>query len=251
MTTRILSGLLFALTVPVCALGPPSDIRNTVLADYKTHFRMPKFKSRREWEAHRIHLQRQILAAAGLSPLPVKSPLHSQVLRTFDYVDYSVQVVLIETLPGYFLGGNLYLPVNRKSPAPAVLIPHGHWKQGRLEDQPSYSVPALGINLARQGYIAFAYDMTGYNDTRQTPHSFGSPVHALWSFHPMGLQLWNSIRALDYVQSLPGVDPNRLAITGASGGGSQTIFLAAVDDRIKVAAPVNMVSAHMQGGDPC
>jgi dienelactone hydrolase len=143
------------------------------------------------------------------------------------------------------------LPANQQVRAPAVLIPHGHWKQGRLEDQPSYSVPALGINLARQGYVAFAYDMTGYNDTRQTPHSFGSPAHALWSFHPMGLQLWNSIRALDYLQSLPVVDGDRIAVTGASGGGSQTIFLTAVDDRVKVAAPVNMVSAHMQGGDPC
>ncbi len=93
--------------------------------------------------------------------------------------------------------------------------------------------------------------MVGYNDTRQTPHSFESPIHALWSFHPMGLQLWNSIRALDYLQSLPEIDSGRLAVTGASGGGSQTIFLTAVDDRIKVSAPVNMVSAEMQGGDPC
>src|SRR6185436_4188014 len=103
-------------------------------------------------------------SAAGLTPMPPKPPLHPQVIRTHEYMDYSIQVILIETLPGYFLGGNMYLPANQKGPAPAVLIPHGHWKQGRLEDQPSYSVPALGINLARQGYVAFAYDMTGYND---------------------------------------------------------------------------------------
>ena len=205
---------------PAWPLGPAADARNTTLPDYKTHFHMPPFKSRKEWEAHRTHLRRQILAAAGLSPLPVKSALHPQVVRTFDYADYSIQVVLLETLPGYFLGGNLYLPAHPKEPAPAVLIPHGHWKQGRLEDQPSYSVPALGIHLARQGYVAFAYDMTGYNDTRQTPHSFGGPAQTLWSFHPMGLELWNSIRALDYLQSLPVVDGNRLAVTGASGGGS-------------------------------
>jgi dienelactone hydrolase len=183
--------------------------------------------------------------------MPAKTPLRPKVLRRLEYRDYSIDVILLETLPGYFLGGNLYRPVGKKLPAPAVLIPHGHWKRGRLEDQPSYSVPALGINLARQGYIAFAYDMVGFNDTRQTPHSFGGWSEELWSFSPMGLQLWNSIRALDYLQSLPDVEAHRIAATGASGGGTQTFLLAAVDERVGFAAPVNMVSAYMQGGDPC
>jgi dienelactone hydrolase len=112
-------------------------------------------------------------------------------------------------------------------------------------------VPALGINLARQGYVVFAYDMVGFNDTQQTPHSFGGWTEVLWSFHPMGLQLWNSIRALDFLQSLPDVDSRRIAATGGSGGASQTFLLAAVDERVRYVAPVNMVSAHMQGGDPC
>jgi dienelactone hydrolase len=220
-------------------------------ADYKTHFKLPVYQSRKQWETRRQELQQQILSAAGLLPLPAKTPLHPKVVRRLEYEDYAIEVILLETLPGYFLGGNLYLPLGKKTPAPAVLIPHGHWKRGRLEDLPSYSVPALGINLARQGYLAFAYDMVGFNDTRQTSHSFGGWSEALWGFNPMGLQLWNSIRSVDYLQSRPGVDGRRIAITGASGGGSQTFLLAAVDDRIGFAAPVNMVSAYMQGGDPC
>jgi dienelactone hydrolase len=233
------------------AAVPKSDVRNTETAGYKTHFKMPDYTSRKQWEDRRSSLRQQILSAAGLLPMPLKAPLRPQIVRRLDYQDYSIEVVLIETLPGYYLGGNLYRPVGKTVPAPAVLVPHGHWKRGRLEDNPSYSVPALGINLARQGYVAFAYDMVGYNDTKQTPHSFGGWPEDLWSFHPMGLQLWNSIRALDFLQSLPDVDPHRIAATGASGGGTQTFLLAAVDDRVRFVAPVNMVSAHMQGGDPC
>ena len=229
----------------------PSDSRDTDLPDYKTHFKMPEYKSRKEWEPRRQDLQQQILSAAGLLPMPAKTPLRPRVVRHLEYSGYTIEVVLIETLPGYFLGGNLYRPAGKKQASPAVLIPHGHWKRGRLEDQPSYSVPALGINLARQGYIAFAYDMVGFNDTRQTPHSFGGWGEVLWGFSPMGLQLWNSIRAVDYLQSLPDVDGHRIAATGASGGGSQTFLLAAVDERVGFAAPVNMISAYMQGGDPC
>lgn len=245
----LLAAVLAPLPLP--AEVPDSDVRESEPPDFNSHFKMLEYGSRKQWEARRQELQRQILSAAGLLPMPVKSALHPNVVRHLDYGDYAIETILLETLPGYFLGGNLYLPVGRKSPGPAVLIPHGHWNRGRLEDLPSYSVPALGINLARQGYIAFAYDMVGFNDTRQTPHSFGDWPETLWAFSPMGLQLWNSIRAVDYLQSLHGVDGRRIAVTGASGGGSQTFLLAAVDERIAAAAPVNMVSAYMQGGDPC
>jgi dienelactone hydrolase len=105
--------------------------------------------------------------------------------------------------------------------------------------------------MARQGYVVFAYDMIGYNDTIQTSHEFGGQREQLWSFTPLALQLWNSIRALDFLLSLEGVDPERVGITGASGGGTQTMLLTAVDDRIRFSAPVNMVSAIMQGGCVC
>lgn len=244
---------LAVVLVAISAWGeiPEVDVRNAEVPDHKTHFRMPQYKSRQEWLDRKDHLRKQILAAAGLLPMPTKTPLHAAFVKHTDYGDYSIDAVLLETYPGYFLGGNLYRPAKLHSPAPALLLPHGHWKGGRLENQPSYSVPALGINLARQGYFAFAYDMVGFNDTRQTSHSFKGWVEDLWGFHPLGLQLWNSIRALDFLESLHEVDAKRIGVTGASGGATQTILLAAVDDRVKVAVPVNMVSAYMQGGDPC
>lgn len=158
-------------------------------------------------------------------------------------------------MPGFWLGGNLYRPLGKPAPAggfPAIVSPHGHWNYGRLEVGATENGPARAINLAQQGYVVFAYDMVGYNDTVQTPHDFGtSPDEQLWDFGPFSLQLWNSIRAVDFVESLPGVNPKMIGATGASGGGTQTFTLTAVDDRIQFAAPVNMVSGLMQGGSLC
>src|SRR5438552_18547459 len=90
--------------------------------------------------------------------------------------------------------------------------------------------------------------MAGYDDTMQTPREFGGPREQLWSFGSLGLQLWNSIRALDFLQSLPDVDPERIAMTGESGGCTQTFLLTAVDYRVTISVPVNMISGIMQGG---
>src|SRR5438270_888288 len=113
------------------------------------------------------------------------------------------------------------------------------------------SVPARAINLAQQGYVVFAYDQVGYNDTIQTPHDFGGRKEDLWSFGPLGVQLWNGIRAVDFIESLPGVNRAKIGATGASGGATQTFLLAAVDDRIQFSAPANMISAIYQGGAMC
>lgn len=230
---------------------PDIDHRLVEVANTNTHFSFPSYRGLDEWRDRQLHLRRQILSAAGLLPLPPRTPLSAMVFDRIDCGDYTIEKVLLQTLPGYYLGGNLYRPGRRSGRFPAVLSPHGHWSRGRIENIKNYSVPALGVNLARQGYVVFAYDMVGYNDTRQTPHNFGGWREQLYAFTPMGLQLWNSIRAVDFLQSLPDVDPDRIGATGASGGGTQTFLLAAVDARVRVAAPVNMISSIMQGGDPC
>jgi Acetyl xylan esterase (AXE1) len=227
---------------------PAQDLRNTVLAG-NTHYKMPVFATREAWLERAAFLRKQILASAGLLPMPEKRPLNAQVFGKLERDGYTVEKVLLETLPGFYLGGNLYRPRGRQGPFPGVVSPHGHWHYGRLENTALVSVPGRAISFARQGYVVFTYDMVGQNDTNQVPHDWLDARQDLWNIgSSMGIHLWNSIRATDFLTSLPDVDPNRISATGASGGGTQTFFLMAVDDRIKVAAPVNMISATSQGG---
>jgi dienelactone hydrolase len=250
---RAIASLLLMSGLATAGQIPDRDSRNTDLPDGQTHFRMPVFTDREAWLARAAFLRKQILSGAGLLPMPEKTPIHAELFGKLEHEDYTVEKVLLETYPGFYLGGNLYRPRGKQGPFPGVASPHGHWDYGRLENQPLVSVPARCINMARQGYVVFTYDMVGYNDTNQLPHGdrgprMGGPREDLWSISIMGLQLRDSIRAVDFLMSLPDVDPGRIAVTGASGGGTQTFYLMAVDDRVKVAAPVNMVSFISQGG---
>jgi hypothetical protein len=226
----------------------------------------PKIDSRQEWQARAKEIREHVLVCCGLWPLPEKTPLHAQIFGKVERDGYSIERVYIETLPGFYLGGNLYRPLGHgNGPFPAILNPHGHWKEGRLGESKDGCTAGRCITLARQGMIAFTYDMVGYNDTifadysgatpqnhHQRHHSFAtSHDNLLWNISLMGLQTWNSIRALDFIASLPDADTRRLACTGESGGGTQTFMLGSVEDRLAAQAPVVMVSHTMQGGCLC
>ncbi len=211
----------------------------------------PQFTSRAAWNIRAAHIRELVLASAGLLPMPDRTPLGANVFGDLTRPDYIVSKVYFESLPGFFVAGNLYRPIG-EGPFPAILSPHGHWAYGRLENSAIASVPGRAINLARQGFVVFTYDMIGYNDSPQLEHrEFGGPREKLWGLSIAGLQLWNGIRALDFLESLPYVRRDRIGATGASGGGTQVFLLAAVDQRVAVAAPVNMISLHMQGGCLC
>ncbi len=252
MQSRTARWVLTLITASIVAPAqvPEFDSRNTGIRHTDGKYSVPPY-SRSEWEDRSAFLRKQILFSAGLLPLPAKAPLNPRIGEVIEHADYSVTSVLLETYPGYFLGGNLYRPVGSQGPHPAVVSPHGHWRYGRFENSELNSVPSRAINFARQGYVVFAYDMVGWNDTMQTPHGFGGPREKLWLFGPLGLQLWNSVRVVDYLAALPDVDRSRIGVTGASGGATQAFLLAAVDDRIGYSAPVNMVSFQMQGGSAC
>lgn len=232
--------------------------------DLNTPRDFPLISSRQEWEARAGQIREQVLVSCGLWPLPEKTPLQARVFGKIERDDYSVEKVYFQTYPGFYLAGNLYRPLGRgRGPFPGILNPHGHWKEGRLVNTKEGSVPARCISFARQGMIAFAYDMVGFNDTRfgdsptnrpfyEVHRQFGTNrTDLLCNISLMGLQTWNSIRALDFLASLPDVDRKRLACTGASGGGTQTFMLGAVEDRLAAQAPVVMVSHTMQGGCSC
>ncbi len=248
-----LAVLSVGLALAVSLLGQVRpDARNVKLPDANSRFEFQAPATLDAWKLRRDALRQQILSAAGLYPLMPRGRVPVEVTRKRDQKEYRIWTLLVETLPGYFIGAELYLPpATMRGPYPVVLSPHGHWKQGRLTHREDYSVPSLAINLAAQGYLVLTWDMAGYGDAHQLPHDFITKSRQLWSFSPMGLQLWNSLRMVDYAESLPGADRRRIAVTGASGGGTQTFLLTAVDDRVRLSAPVNMISSNMQGGDPC
>ena len=129
----------------------------------------PQFASRAGWNIRAAHLRELVLASAGLLPMPDRTPLNAQVFGEITHPDYTVSKVYFESLPGFFVAGNLYRPIG-DGPFPAILSPHGHWAYGRLENSVTASVPGRAISLARQGFVVFTYDMVGYNDSWQLEH---------------------------------------------------------------------------------
>lgn len=229
--------------MPIAQRAPYRTLNDT--------FEPPKFKSLDEWQTRAAYVREHILASAGLLPLPDRTPLNAVVFGEVKHADYTVSKVYFESVPGFFVTGNLYRPIG-DGPFPAILSPHGHWAYGRLENTAVVSAPGRAINLARQGFVVLLYDMVGYNDSAQLEHrGFGGPREYLWGLSVGGLQVWNGMRALDFLQALPYVRRDEIGVTGESGGGTQTLLISSVDERVKVAVPVNMISLHMQGGCVC
>ncbi|MEX0772586.1 MAG: hypothetical protein WD038_05425 [Balneolales bacterium] len=202
-----------------------------------------KYTTTEDWEERAEKIRNQILNGAGLKEIPKKGPLNPIIGNERIYEGYKVQNVAFESLPGVFVTGSLYSSIDPDGVIPGILSPHGHWTEPGDVGRYRPDAQKRFASMARMGARVFAYDMVGYGQLEE----FG------WEHkHPgaLKLQLWNSIRATDFLISM-GVDPEKIASTGASGGGSQTFLHAAVDNRISVSAPVVMVSAHFFGGCIC
>jgi hypothetical protein len=242
-----------------------------------------------EWAERARIVRRQIQVALGLWPMPEATPLNAVVHGRVAREGYTVDRVFFESLPGHFVTGSLYRPAGRAGKLPAVLLPHGHWHDGRFNEASvedvrkaivagaerfevggRYPLQAAAVQLARMGVVSFLFDLEGYADSVQIPIGVAhgepdgrpkdSPAAPGLFFSAdaesrlesiMGLQSWNARRALDFLASLPDVDPSRLAVSGASGGGTQTCILGALDDRPVTLFPMVMVGTKMQGGCTC
>ncbi len=279
----------FFAAATLCAAEPPIGLP-IPLKDYNGYFPWTPPETKAAWETRRVELLRQLQLAVGLYPMPDRStPPKATVHGPVDRPEYTVERIAVETLPGFYLTGSLYRPKNIKGKLPAILTPHGHWNQGRFHAENDagmkkelasggeqfdiggrHPLQACAVHLVRSGYVVFLYDMLGYADSQVVPYEvahkfmkrrpqmerddhygFFSPQAEARLESVMGLQTWNTLRAFDWIASLPDVDASRIGITGASGGGTQSFIATALEPRIAAAFPAVMVSTAMQGGCTC
>ena len=286
----IMESSLIARPPRVLPIGTiPPDTRLGPLRGERGDFSFIPALSSEDWEQRKEYVSRILHVTLGLWPMPTKTPLNPVIHGKIDCIDYTVEKVYFESIPGFYVTGNLYRPKGKSGRRPGVLSPHGHFPGGRFLDEGLDAVrrkitqgaerfenggrsfmQSRCVQLARMGCVVFHYDMIGYGDSVQIPldvvHRFSKlrvkfkepPARGFYSAsaelhlqNPMGLHTYNSIRALDFLAGLPDVDPKRIAITGGSGGGTQTFMLCAVDERPLVSVPVVIVSTTRQGGCTC
>ncbi len=201
-----------------------------------------QYKTVSEWEARKTDLKpclKEALQLTHLPALPSSKPITTPK-RNFD--GYTVENVAIEILPGVWINGSLYKPAKYKGKIPVILNPDGHWEKQRYRADCQYRCAAF----AKMGAMAFNYDLFAWGES-MLQFKYEDHRRSL----SMTIQALGSIRILDYLLAQKDADTNRVAITGGSGAGSHSVLMTALDDRIKVSAPVAAISSYFYGGCPC
>lgn len=194
-----------------------------------------------------------ILKALGINNFQKTSDLNPIYTSKIKMNGYTVENVAIESMPGVLVFGTLYTPTEAKAPYPIIVSPHGHFYN---EDTPSIAADSgrytsdmqhRCATLAKMGAVVFNYDMYAWGESSLQTGGFANHDTGF----ALAMQTWNSKRVLDFLMTLKNVDKNKVGVTGASGGGTQTLLLAALDNRVTVSVPVVMVSSSFYGGCAC
>ncbi len=200
-------------------------------------------RDRADWEAKRAIRRQELLEMLGLDPLPERTDLQATITGTLDQPDFLVERLHFQSRPGLYVTANLYLPREAPRPWPAVLYVcgHGAMKKDGISYGNKVTYHHHGVWFARHGYACLIVDSLQLGEIEGIHH--GTYRYGMWwwlnrGYTPAGVEAWNCVRALDYLQSRPEIDPQRLGVTGRSGGGAYSWWIAALDDRIQAAVPV-------------
>jgi hypothetical protein len=219
---------------------------------------LANIRSRADWEKARPQMHRQFLDMLGLWPLPKRTDLHATVTGKIDTPHCTVEKLHFQSMPGLYVSANLYLPKSIKRPCPAVLYVCGHGPSmiGKVSYGNKVTYQHHGAWFAEHGYVCLIVDTLQLGELQGLHH--GTSRFGMWwwqslGYTPAGIECWNGIRALDYLESRKEVDSTRLAVTGRSGGGATSWWIGAADERVKCIVPVAGIAdllAHLSEGYP-
>lgn len=209
--------------------------------------------SKEEWEARVPQVRTALAQGLGLDPMPERTPLNARVTGTADRELYTIENVVFESRPNFYVAANVYIPKNVELPAPGIVIVAGH-DMDNGKNCPTYQMAHLG--LVRQGFIVMAHDPIGQGE-RKLPgfgHELGYGSLLVGQTNE-GYIVWDTIRAIDYLTSREDVDANRIGLCGNSGGGENTFYTMPFDDRIQVGGSFSFVCTYEHwlryGGNHC
>ncbi len=249
--SRLLSVLVLFSLLPLAAFAQEDTARgDKMIAEY---FRqetaklakdcLAEIQTRADWEKHKETYRQQLREMLGLDPFPEKTPLEPVITKTLEQDEFIVENLHFQSRPGLYVTGNFYRPKNFDGKLPTILYVCGHGAQKKdgvsFGNKTSYQ--HHGAWFARNGYACLTIDTLQMGEIEGIHH--GTYRYGMWWWNARGyssaaVEAWNCIRALDYLETRPEVDANRIGVTGRSGGGAYSWWIAALDERIKVAVPV-------------
>jgi cephalosporin-C deacetylase-like acetyl esterase len=203
-----------------------------------------EIRSSETWEKVRAQRLEEMRDMLGLLPWPRRTPLNVKITGRIDRPEYTIEKIAFESMPKFYVTGNLYIPKNRKGPVPGVIYVCGH-SASPYGAKTQYQ--RHGISFAKNGYAAFMIDPIQIAEIFSPHHGVHSEEMYDWysrGYTPAGVETWNAMRAIDYLETRPEVDRNRIGMTGRSGGAAMSWFTAAVDPRIKVVSPIMGISTY-------